>query len=218
MPFSLFRRHVGWRSEYLARDCRRTGGAAFRLSHTSNSEIDEFNQPILPQHDIGRLNISMQDAALMSERKRRSDLPGYEQRLGHRHWTAADPGTERLSVDVFHDNEPTPIDIADFINRHDVRVVERGSGACFLLESSDAFRIDAESPRQNLQSDLPAELEILGEIDMAHAAGAKKFQEAVMTDLGLNWLGPVGDDHAAGRLRHCVLDVLLQAIGVCCEQ
>ena len=75
-----------------------------------------------------------------------------------------------------------PSGFADVINGADVRVVQRGSGPRLALEPVQRETISRETLRQALQRDPPAETRVLRFVDLAHAAGPERRDDAVAAD------------------------------------
>ena len=96
---------------------------------------------------------------------------------------------ERPSVDVLHRDEQVPVVGADVVDRNDVRVIQRGGGAGFLLEAGAALGIGGELA-EHLDHDLAAEPAIVRCVDLAHASGADRREDLVGTEAGSG-----GDGH-----------------------
>ena len=75
--------------------------------------------------------------------ERARDFRRRTQQLGERHRSALEPPLQRLSLDVFHDEEVAAILATDVVDRADVRVVERGNRPRFALEPKAVLWIAA---------------------------------------------------------------------------
>jgi len=102
-----------------------------------------------------------------------------EHRLGL-HRLTADSVPERLPLQQFHGDEGSPIDLIDFVDRADVRVVQRGRSLGFSLETAEGLRIIGEFVGKELQSDVATELKVFSLIHHAHAPAADLAQDTVM--------------------------------------
>ena len=71
---------------------------------------------------------------------------------------------------------------ADGVDGDDVRVVERGGGAGFVLEAGQLLLVEHRGERQDLQRDAAAERELLGLVDDAHAAAAELAEDAEVAE------------------------------------
>jgi len=72
--------------------------------------------------------------------------------------------------------------LAEFVDRANVGMVERGGGARLAAEALQRLRIATQFFRQELQRHLPAQLEVLGTIDHAHAAAPDDIQHTIVRD------------------------------------
>ena len=64
------------------------------------------------------------------------------------------------------------VDFTDFVDRDEVRMVQRRKRSRFTLKTAQAICVDNKVQRQNFECDEPAELEITSEINFAHAPRA----------------------------------------------
>jgi len=69
---------------------------------------------------------------------------------------------------------------ANVMDGADVGMVQCGRGPRLALEPLDSLRIGREGSREELQGDVPAELEILGLVHHAHAATADRAEHAIV--------------------------------------
>jgi hypothetical protein len=86
------------------------------------------------QHHIGWFQIAVHDAAPMRAIERVGDLDRHAQRLVDLHRTGAKSIGQRLSLEVFHDEELDATVDADVVQRADVRMIQRRDGARFAFE------------------------------------------------------------------------------------
>jgi hypothetical protein len=63
-----------------------------------------------------------------------------------------------------------------------VRVVQRRGGARFALEPLESETVTGEPLQQKLERDAPAEARVLPVVDLAHAPGPKRADDAIATD------------------------------------
>ena len=70
------------------------------------------------------------------------------------------------------------------MNGKDVRVRQRGHRAALLFESRHSRRIGRQPLRQDLDGHLAFEPRVAGQVDLAHAAGAKAGVDFVGTEAG----------------------------------
>ena len=79
LPQRLLWRHVGRRADHCPRD--RAGGVVGRVNrHLGQPEVEQF-RAVARHHDVGRLQIAMEDAFAVCDVQRVHDLRGHAQRL-----------------------------------------------------------------------------------------------------------------------------------------
>ena len=79
---------------------------------------------------------------------------------------------QRQPVQELHGNEVAALIFIDVVNRADVRVIQRRSGARFALESLDGNAVRGGTWGKELERYNPAKLGVLGLVDLAHATAA----------------------------------------------
>ena len=95
-------------------------GARGELGH---SEVGDLHGPVRPDHDVGRLDVSVDDAATVGvvERLRRLTEDAQKHRGGLRDARLEDR-LERRALDVLHDDVGVFSHLADVVDRYDSRV------------------------------------------------------------------------------------------------
>ncbi len=89
---------------------------------------------------------------------------------------------QRRAVQKLHRDEVLALGFLDRVNRHDVRMLERGDRARLALEPRQAVGVVCERFGQHLQRHVTAELGVAGAIHLAHAAGADLLEDLVMAE------------------------------------
>jgi hypothetical protein len=96
---------------------------------------------------------------------------------------------QRLSIDLvpqclplqqLHGNERSPIDLVDFIDGANVRVIQGRGCLGFPLETAEGLRIVGEFVRKELQGDVATELEVFRFIHYTHAPASDPAEDAVV--------------------------------------
>jgi hypothetical protein len=82
------------------------------------------------------------------------------------------PVLERAPVDELGDQVLTAIELPDVVDRHDVRVVQRGCGLRFALKTAAGSSV-GQVVGQKLDGDRPIQLRVARAVDDAHAALAE---------------------------------------------
>ena len=112
------------------------------------------------------------------------DLRRDVERLPQRRRLRLQEMAQRVALDVFHrDERLTGGGLTERVDDADVGMVERGGRARFLLEAPRPRVVGAEVAGEDLDRDLASQLEVAGQINDAHAAGAELPADLVATEL-----------------------------------
>ena len=95
-------------------------------------------------------------------------------------WLATDYVPERLPLQQFHGDEGSPINLIDFVDGADVRVVQRGRSFGLPLEAAEGLRVVGEFVGKELQGDVATELQVFRLIHHTHSAAADLAEDAVV--------------------------------------
>ena len=99
---------------------------------------------------------------------------------------------ERLPLQKFHGDEGSPIVLANFVDRADVRVVQRGRSLGLAPEAAEGLWVVGEIVGKELQRDVATKLEVFSLVDDTHAAAADPAEDAVMGNRLTHGLGGRG--------------------------
>ena len=130
-------------------------------------------RPSPVDENVRRLEIAMQNALLMSNMKSVGDLQRQADGFGRRQRPA-----QRHAVDVLQDK----IARTDIVNLTDVRMVQCGNGARFVLETTDTIRVGGELSRQDLDRYITTKAGVVRAVDLAHAASAEEGHDVVRAE------------------------------------
>ena len=146
--FGLFWRHVrrrahdqpGPRAQRRHRLlCRRP------FDELRDAEVEDLRPAVAGDHDVGRLDVAVDDAVGVRSRKRGGDLSTRLERRRHRQGALREDPIERRPLDELHGDEGRARLLVDVVDRDDVRVVEGGGRARLLHEPACGNR-DRRSP------------------------------------------------------------------------
>ena len=169
-PGQLLRRHV--------RRCARAD-VVHVAGNRREAEIGEPDVTLAIDHHVGRLQVTVQDAAFVRSRHPRADLPGDLDRLFLRE--APDAAQQRrqiLAVHVLHRQKRAAAGVADVVGAADVAMGDRARDADFVVELRKARGIVNEMIGEKLERDCLSELEVVGPVDLAHAAAPQERDNA----------------------------------------
>ena len=106
---------------------------------------------------------------------------------------------ERHAVDELGGDEAQAASLAGVVDGEDVRVIERRDAPGLPLEARDPLLGGGGCWRsQDLERQLAAEAHVLGQEDLAHAAGAERGEDAVVGQHIARCEGPVHRRHTGG--------------------
>ena len=148
------------------------------------AEVEEL-RAAFRQHDVCRLEIAMDHAGAMSGVERGGDLDRDAE--GVVHWQPAflEPRGQRLALQELHDEEGCTLDVADVVQRADVRV-GRAARSCALHARSG--RETADPPRgragRTLIATVAIEARVARAVDLAHAPGTERRDDLVGAEPG----------------------------------
>jgi hypothetical protein len=191
-PASLFRRQV------LRRPHDRAGLRHLGRPRARDAEVRHL-QPLADQ-DVVRLDIAVDDSVAMREAKRFEHLERVRDRMADGQRTAReDQLLQAPALDDLHGDVVRPLGLAAVVDRDDVGMREARGGLRLATEALDEELVVRVAVVQDLDRHAPAEVLVLGQIDVGHPARAELAQDAVApveerVDQG------VGDSHLRFRL------------------
>ena len=125
------------------------------------------------QQDVGRLDVAVDDAALVRIGQRLGDFArDLERVLDRQLGLALDPVPQGLAFHVRHDVVEQALGLARFVHRQDVRMGEPCGDLHFAEEAIGAERRGELRPH-HLHRHAAMVLEVLGEVDRRHPAFAQ---------------------------------------------
>src|SRR5439155_18020554 len=98
----------------------------------SQTEIENFQNAVMANHDVFRLDVAMRDARQVSRRERTGALNGEIENFTELHRPFYDAMAQYFPVDEFHRDEVCAFAFADLIDVRNVRMIEGRRSLCFL--------------------------------------------------------------------------------------
>ena len=167
----LFRRHVLRRPRNLRAGIVRRRG---------DSKIGDANVALAVEHHVRRLQIAVDDAAVVRRRDAGAQLPRDVERFVLRKAPdAAEQRAEILAVHVLHRQKRTAVRFAEVVEADDVLVRHLPRDAQLVVKLGQTRCVARDGLGQELQRHRLIERQILGAIDLAHAAAAEHRDEAI---------------------------------------
>ena len=134
---------------------------ALLLAQLGQPEVQHLHDTIFAQHDVFRLDVTMNNSVLVGDGKRSGDLYGdvqcsvWPQALL---WRVLQMLAERLAFDVLGYDVVSAASFlrrfADLMDGDDIRMIERRDGVCFLLEAPYPVGIGRKPGGQQLNGHL----------------------------------------------------------------
>src|SRR2546422_3993874 len=172
----LLRRNVARRSEDLSgrRELR------LRARGLRESEIGDFDDTVLGEHKIARLDVAVNQVFL----GRMPQSPGGLEDVAGRlvrgdHPLLLDDRLERPAANELHREEGYGPLLPDRVDLRDVRVIQRGGGLRLALEARDELGVGGENGKKCLERHLALQRLVQGEVDDTHPPGPDPLFDAV---------------------------------------
>jgi hypothetical protein len=106
--------------------------------------------------------------------ERGGDIGGITQRLIERQRPARESRSERLPLDILHDEVFDVPFAAHVVNHADVGMIEARDGPRFALEPRTQSRIGEQVRQEDLDGDGPVQPRVAGLVDLPHPAGPER--------------------------------------------
>ena len=156
----------------------------FALGQLGESEIQNLHAAVGRHEHVVGLQVAVDDALLMCRRQASRHLNRVLDGLADGQRPARETLPQCLPIEHLGDDVGRRLVLADVEDREDVRMIERGGRAGFLLESLQAFRIAGHASGQHLDRHVAPEPRISRAIHLAHPAGAKRGQNFIRPEAG----------------------------------
>ncbi len=177
----LLRRHERRRADDRPGVRERRVGLFLAVHDPRQAEVEDLHAPARPlQPDIARLDVAMNQPALVGCGEPFGDLTAEAQRLGRGQGAlATEVLGQRLALEQRHGQEGDAVVFIDLVDGDDVVVFNGSLGLGFAEEALARGRVGGVLRQNYLQGDLPFEPGILGLENHAHAALAEYSQHPV---------------------------------------
>src|SRR4029079_1175394 len=143
-------------------------------------EVGDADVAVAVEHDVGRLEVAVNDAALVRGGDAGAQLAGDVDRLVRREDAeAAEQRREILAVDILHGQEAAAVGVAQVVEAADVLVGDLAGDAQLVVELGEARGVGGGPLGQELERNRLVEGEVVGAVDLAHAAAAEQRDQAI---------------------------------------
>ena len=147
-----------------------------------DAEVEQLHAAGRRHHHVRRLQVAMHQTLAMRFRERAGNLLADVEHAIGTDRRAAGQSCQRRPVHVLHrdvrDAPSLELDFARFVDDRDVWMVQGRRGPC--LSQQPASAVVAGGVAEHLQRHDPAQLQVLGPIHVAHAAGGDPIENAIV--------------------------------------
>ncbi len=196
MPLGLLRRHVRDGPQHLSGlsdlPRERLGVESVLRTEPGEAEVQHFHAPVVTQHDVAGLQVSVRDPLLVRGGDGVGERDGDVEDAIERPAGSRDELAERFPAHELHRDEPHAAAVLDRVDRDDIGVIDGGDGLRFALEALAEFGFGNGKRRQSFEGDVTPEPGVFSEIDLAHASASKEADDAVLAECCPDHLGRRG--------------------------
>ena len=158
----------------------RAGLRHLRGAAAGDAEVRDLRVAVVVHDHVVRLEVAVDDPALVGEAGGAQDLNPEVDRLLLRQWRLGrEDVLERAALQVLHRDVVGALVLAAVEDRDHVRVLQAGRRRRLAPEALHELLVLGEAAMQDLQGHLAAEVRVLGAVDVGHAAGADPVLDPV---------------------------------------
>ncbi len=184
----LFRGHVRGRAHDLAvlRQLAALAAQFFGQAEIHQHRLAGFGV----DHDVGRLDVAVQDAVLVGIRDGANESGQHFRSLACVRTPGLRPFRQRLALDIRHADIRPLADLPDFVDGADIGMPQLGRRTSFAQESLLILVVRPGSRARQFDGHHAVQLRVPGPQDDPHPAAAQDAEELVIRD-GVEACGPV---------------------------
>src|SRR5262245_2301461 len=173
----LLRAHIGERAG------ERMRAGAGDIAGLGNSEVEDLHRSARQNHDVGWLDVAVNDSRVMRVPQPAGDLKRNGDGVTEREPATIKPRFERVALVKRHGDEQVSIvALVDLKDRADVGMVDCGNRSRFTLECEPGAGARVQAGREEFQGDMAPQPRVPCLVDHRHPTVADGFQHLVVTD------------------------------------
>ena len=147
------------------------------------AEIENLHLSAIGHEDVRRLDVAMNDPGRMSGIQGVGELRAqFQDFLAFEAPPFRQSCLECVSLHQFHHEEGLTFVLADFVNRTDVGMIERGGGSGLPFESCNPDWILANRVWEHLDRNLASQFLVLRPVHLSHAPFSKSRKDFVVSE------------------------------------
>ena len=136
----------------------------------------------LRYEDVRWFDVPVNDALRVGGVQRIRNFDAALQEKFQFHWSPCNLMLQGLAIEEFHHDVGLTVFLADFVNRTDVRMIQRRGGTGFASQTFECLRVFGQFLRKKLQCDMSAQIRILGFVNDTHPTPTEFREDAVVRD------------------------------------
>jgi hypothetical protein len=153
-----------------------------RQAELGETEVQDFETPVVGDEEIGRLQIAMNDGVLMGSGESLDELKGESEDFGFGKWAGGESGAERAARNVFHYEEIGAALCIEIVDGGDVGMIEFWKCERLIVEAMANSFLGDGAGMEKLKSDVSIEVGIAGQINDTHPAAANLLKDTVVRE------------------------------------
>jgi hypothetical protein len=145
------------------------------------AEVEDLHHIRLRHHHVRRLEVAMNDAARVGMRDGIGDLQTVAEDVCKREAAGGNQLIERSALDQLQGDVCVPVGLPNFVDRADVRMIQRGGGARFAHQAQPRVRI-ANGCRQQFDRHVAIKAIVVRPVHLAHPTRAEQRIDAIKAE------------------------------------
>src|SRR6266567_3679909 len=162
---------------------RSAGDLCIAIGDARDAKIQDFRLPCFIDQDVARLQIAMNNAAVVSMLRCLADPDDQIQALRHRQAMSGGVFEQSVAMDSLHGKERSSTRDSGFVNLSDAGMLEAAEHVRFTLKAAENFW-NRQSRLHNLERHNTAWIFLLGFIHNAHSTLADETDDAIGAEIG----------------------------------
>jgi hypothetical protein len=153
-----------------------------RPNDHGEAEIENLQVALGCHDDVSTGQISMHDVSRVCVGDRLGDLQSESDHAWQGETVRWNQFRKRATRHVLHDDEHVAVVLADFMDRADVGMIQRGKYFRFALQGRETINVIGRSVQQNLECDIASEPGVVRDVHGAHAPPPDERADIVVTE------------------------------------